>query len=142
MELLNLSKEDYSNYKTLINSNISEEYFNNFIDNVLNENHLIILLKKDNIIIGSGTILIEHELTYNGCTMGHIENILIDEKYRKQDYGEALVKYLLEICNNRKCYRVDLNCNSELENFYKKNNFNKKHICMNYYFKDNFKNNI
>ena len=47
MELINLSKEDYSNYKTLINSNISEEYFNNFIDNILNENHLIIVLKKD-----------------------------------------------------------------------------------------------
>lgn len=138
MEFSNLDKNDYHTYKNLINSNITQEYFENFLYNILNENHIIIVLKKDNNIIGSGTILIENKLTYNGCKMGHIENIIIDEKYRKQGYGEELVKYLLKICNDRKCYRVDLNCNSELENFYKKNNFNKKHICMNIYFKENF----
>ncbi len=70
--------------------------------------------------------------------MGHIENILIDEKYRGNRYGEKIVNKLLEICREKKCYRVDLNCSSELENFYKKNGFNKKHICMNVYFKENF----
>ena len=70
--------------------------------------------------------------------MGHIENILINENYRKRGYGEQIVRKLLELCKSKKCYRVDLNCNSELENFYKKNGFEKKHICMNVYFKENF----
>jgi len=138
MEFCNLDKNDYYDYKKLINSNITEDYFNNFLDNILNENHLIIVIKKNNIIIGSGTIIIEYKLTHNGSIMGHLENIIIDEKYRQQGYGEKLVEYLLILCNKKKCYRVDLNCNCELENFYKKNNFNKKNLCMNYYFKDNF----
>ena len=89
-------------------------------------------------LLGTGTLLIEPKLTYGGCKMGHIENILIDEKYRGKGYGENLVNKLLEISKNEKCYRVDLNCTPELNRFYKKMNFKKKYICMNLYFKENF----
>lgn len=133
-----LSKNHYLQYKNLINSNITEGFFTNFINNVLNDNHIIMVLEDEEDIIGTGTILIEEKLTYGGCKMGHIENILINENYRKRGYGEQIVSKLLEICNSKKCYRVDLNCSSELENFYKKNGFDKKHICMNVYFKENF----
>ena len=134
-----LSNEHYLQYKALINSDISEEVFYNFIHNTLNENHIIIVLEdKNKHIIGSGTIIIEKKLTYGGCKMGHLENILIHEEYRGKGYGESLINKLLEICKEKKCYRVDLNCNDELEHFYKKNGFTKKHICMNVYFQENF----
>ena len=140
MDFIFLSKNHYKKYTEHINSKISKIKFNNFIDNYLNELHKIILLvdEKEN-IIGSGTIIIEHKLTYGGCKMGHIENILIDKNFRGKGYGEKLVKKLLHICNEEKCYRVDLNCSSELENFYSKNGFKQKHICMNIYFRENFK---
>ena len=55
-----LSNEHYLQYKALINSDISEEVFYNFIHNTLNENHIIIVLEdKNKHIIGSGTIIIE-----------------------------------------------------------------------------------
>ena len=138
MELCGLSKNDYKQFTTLINSNISENDYNNFIDEVLHEDHLIIILKLNKNLIGTGTLLIEKKLTYGGCKMGHIENILIDENYRGNGYGELLVNHLLKLCKEKKCYRVDLNCNSELENCYKKMNLKQKHICMNIYFKENF----
>lgn len=139
MKYNNLSKKHYQQYKTLIDSNITEDFFCDFIDNILNNNHQIIIIENyEKNIIGCGTILIEEKLTHGGCKMGHIENVLIDEKYRGNGYGELLVNYLLEICKENKCYRVDLNCNSELEEFYQKNNFEKKHLCMNIYFKENF----
>lgn len=139
MKYINLSKKHYTQYKNLIDSNITEEYFTNFIENVLNKNHKIIVIEdSDNNLIGTGTILIEKKLTNDGCKMGHIENILIDEKYRGNGYGELLVNYLLGIGKENKCYRVDLNCTSELEHFYQKNGFEKKHLCMNIYFKENF----
>ena len=68
---------DFLNYKTHINSNISKEFFENFVNNILNENHHILVLEYDNIIVGRGTLLIEEKMTYGGCKMGHIENILI-----------------------------------------------------------------
>lgn len=139
MEYNNLSEKHYTQYKELIKSTINKEYFDIFINTVLNDNHIIMVLEDENEkLIGTGTILIEEKLTYGGCRMGHIENILIDEKYRRNGYGEQLVNKLLEISKGKKCYRVDLNCNSELEEFYKKNGFGKKHICMNIYFKENF----
>lgn len=139
MKFINLLTKHYTQYKNLIDSNITEEYFTYFIENVLNKNHKIIVIEdSNNNLIGTGTILIEKKLTNGGCNMGHIENILIDEKYRGNGYGELLVNYLLGIGKENKCYRVDLNCTSELEHFYQKNGFEKKHLCMNIYFKENF----
>ena len=139
MKFINLLTKHYTQYKNLIDSNITEEYFTYFIENVLNKNHKIIVIEdSNNNLIGTGTILIEKKLKNGGCNMGHIENILIDEKYRGNGYGELLVNYLLGIGKENKCYRVDLNCTSELEHFYQKNGFEKKHLCMNIYFKENF----
>ena len=135
----NIVKNDYNEYVKLIHTDISKEKYDNFIDNVLGDYHQIIVLELESKLIGSGTLLIEEKLTYGGCKMGHIENILIDENYRGKGYGELLVKELLDKAKIMKCYRVDLNCNVELENFYKKNNFNASSISMSIFFKENFK---
>ena len=132
-------KSDYNEFIKLIHSDISKEKYDHFIDNTLGDYHQIIVLEFENKLIGTGTLLIEEKLTYGGCKMGHIENILIDENYRGNGYGELLVKKLSDNANNMKCYRVDLTCNVELEKFYKKNNFNTNSISMSILFKENFK---
>lgn len=134
-----INENDYALYKQLIESEIDIEYFKYFINKVLNKNHKIIIMEDNNTIIGTGTILIEEKLTYGGCKLGHIENILINNDYRGKGYGEMLVKELLNICKNEMCYRADLNCVKELEHFYNKSNFNKNTISMNIYFKENFR---
>ena len=64
MKYINLSKKHYTQYKNLIDSNITEEYFTYFIENVLNKNHKIIVIEdSNNNLIGTGTILIEKKLT-------------------------------------------------------------------------------
>lgn len=138
MNFRNITYIDYEQYKNLINSSISYDYFKHFIDTILNNNHIIIILEIDNTIIGTGTLFIEEKLTHGGCRMGHIENILIHSEYRQKKFGVHLIKYLLHIANIQQCYRVDLNCSDELETFYNKNGFNKKYICMNILFKENF----
>ena len=138
--LRNLKQEDYKRYKKLINSNITQDYFNHFIINILNKNHIIIVLEDiAGNLIGTGTLLIEKKLTYGGCKMGHIENVLISTNSRGKGYGEQMIKHLLNIAKTKSCYRVDLNCHEELEKFYKKNNFTKNNISMHIYIKENFK---
>lgn len=138
--LRNLKQEDYEDYKKLIKSNITQDYFNHFIINILNTNHIIIVLEDiAKNIIGTGTLLIEKKLTYGGCKMGHIENVLISTNSRGKGYGEQMIKHLLNIAKTKSCYRVDLNCHADLEIFYKKNNFTKNNISMHIYFKKNFK---
>ena len=138
MVIRKIHHNDYEQYIKLINSNITRIKYDNFIDNVLGPNHEIIVHEHKGKLISTGTLLIEPKLTYGGCKMGHIENILVHPDHRKKGYGEQLVHKLLEYAKENGCYRVDLNCTSELENFYKKNGFKQKHICMNVYFKENF----
>ena len=131
MNIRKLLKSDFTKYKQLINSDIHLDTYNDFLTNVLGDLHIILVIEIDNNIIGTGTLFIEKKLTYGGCKMGHIENILIDEMFRGKKYGEIIVNTLLNLAKENGCYRTDLNCSKELEHFYKKNNFNQKYLCMN-----------
>ena len=70
--------------------------------------------------------------------MGHIENILVEEKYRGNGYGKKIVENLLEYARTNKCYRVDLSCEESLVDFYNKIGFNNRIVCMSTLFKENF----
>lgn len=130
---------DYLQYCKLINSTISQEKYNNFLQNILNDKHIILVVEKDNNLIGTGTLLIEEKMTYGGCKMGHIENVLVDENYRGYNIGINLVNELLDISKSGGCYRTELNCSEELIKFYEKNNLYKHQVSMSIFFKENFK---
>ena len=139
MNIRPINNNDYEKYIQLINISISKSSFDDFINNVLSDLHIIYVLEKNNNIIGTGTLYIEKKLTYNISKMGHIENIFIDKNHRGNGYGEKIVNNLLEYAKNKKCYRVDLTCIEELIPFYSKNNFKTKNVSMNILFKENFK---
>lgn len=138
MILRKINNIDYKIYKKINNTNITLEYFNEFINNILNEYHNIYVLQHENIVIGFGTLILEYKLTHNGCIMAHIENVIIDENYRNQGFGNILIKELIDICKKEKCYKVILNCDSNLEKFYKKNNFTSNKLSMELLIKENF----
>ena len=50
MKYNNLSIEHYEDYKNLINSDFTRVYFNYFLNNVLNDNHVIIVLENDGVL--------------------------------------------------------------------------------------------
>ena len=139
MEIRPIIKTDFNGYTTLINTGISRDEFNEFLDNTLNKNHQIYVGITNGAVIGTGTLLIESKLTHGGCKMGHIENIIISEKHRNNGMGQKMLEHLIQVSTSAGCYRIDLNCNSELEHFYNTCGFEKKHACMNIYIKDNFK---
>ncbi len=140
LQIKHLSLDDYSSYKTHIKSNVTLDFYTDFVNNILNDNHIILLLinMKTNEIIASGTLLIEKKLTYGGCKMGHIENILVEEKYRGNGYGKKIVEHLIEYARTSKCYRIDLSCEEKLVDFYSKIGFNNIIVCMSTLFKENF----
>ena len=47
MKYNSLSRKHYQQYKTLVDSNITEDFFCDFIDNVLNDDHIIIILEDE-----------------------------------------------------------------------------------------------
>ena len=138
MEIRHIIKTDFNGYTALINTGISRDEFNEFLDNTLNKNHQIYVGITNGAVIGTGTLLIESKLTHGGCKMGHIENIIISEKHRNNGMGQKMLEHLIKMATSAGCYRIDLNCTSELEHFYNTCGFEKKHMCMNVYIKDNF----
>lgn len=77
----------------------------------------------DKTLIGIATLIIEHKFIRNGGVVGHIEDVIVDNRNRKLGVGSDLVKYLIEESRKAGAYKVILNCESSLERWYSKLGF-------------------
>lgn len=111
MELMFL----FSNF----NKEISQEVFNEYITN--KDIKIIVFIYK-NKVIGAGSLFKLNKIHNN--PIGQIEDIIIDEKYRKKGIGKMIIEKLKDIAlNDFKCYKVVLNCSTKNIGFYEKCNF-------------------
>lgn len=85
-------------------------------------------------IIGSGTIIIEPKLIREGKNVGHIEDIVVKNKYRGHHISSDILALLKNIARENDCYKVILDCNEEIKNVYNKSGFEEKGIQMAIYF--------
>ncbi len=74
-------------------------------------------------VVGSTTLLIEQKFIHNGGLVGHIEDVVVDKNHQGQKIGEKIMKFLLEIANNRGCYKTILDCTDDVKPFYEKLGF-------------------
>lgn len=134
----NLKKIDYSKqYFDLlgqlsdIDSNkISKEEFDKFVDN-LSENHIIKVIKYNQQIIGTVTILKEKKLLHNFGIVAHIEDVVIDKNFRGLGLGKLIIDIAKKECDG--CYKVILNCKDHNIGFYEKCGFTKRNTEMSLY---------
>ena len=97
--------------------------------------HNIYFYKKDEKIVGAITLIIEQKIIHDGKCCGHIEDFVVLEEYRSQGIGSLLIDYVINISKQNNCYKCILDCNENLESYYKKKGFVKKGIYMGNYFK-------
>jgi GNAT superfamily N-acetyltransferase len=135
----NLEKRDYLQFIKLINTNVSESDFQEFVSTLEPTKHIIIIFEEGDKIIATGTLFIERKLTYNISFLGHIENVFVDECYRSKGIGKQIVSYLINYAIENKCYRTDLACYEELIPFYEEFGFTKRVACMTLLHRENFK---
>jgi glucosamine-phosphate N-acetyltransferase len=112
--------------------NVSYDQFTNFVDK-LNSDHQVWVYCVNNKILVTGTLVKEQKLIHGYSKYGHIEEIVVDNSLRGQGYGKRIVDFL--VSQAKDCYRVNLNCIENLEEFYKKSGFSKKAIQMTYLIK-------
>ena len=87
---------------------------------IQDENQYLCVFAEDGKLIGTGTLLIQRNLTHSGRPYGHIENIIIDSEYREKGFGKQIVVHLLEKAKKSECYKVILDCKKENIPFYEK----------------------
>lgn len=128
-----LLESDYEKYRVLINgfrpTEFTQAEFINTLTNI-NRHSDIWIVENDREFMATGTILYETKFIHNVSIYAHIEDIYVDETYRKHSIGKLLVEHLVNEAKRKKYYKIILDCNESLESFYKKNNFNKNGIQM------------
>lgn len=85
-------------------------------------------------ILGSGTIIYEPKIIHGCKNVGHIEDIVVHEKYRAHGIAKKILEKLAELANNKNCYKVILDCKKDLIPFYEKNGFSQNNYQMTKYF--------
>jgi glucosamine-phosphate N-acetyltransferase len=70
-------------------------------------------------IIGSGTVIIEQKFIRECRSVGHIEDVVVHKDYRKQGLGTILIQELIDLCQSFDCYKIILDCSPENFYFYK-----------------------
>ena len=100
----------------------------------LPQNHNIYFYLNNNIIVGGITLIIEEKIIHSGGKVGHIEDFVVLDIYRNKGIGSLLYNYVKILCEQNKCYKIILDCNELIENYYIKKGFIKKGSYMTYYF--------
>jgi glucosamine-phosphate N-acetyltransferase len=137
MNIRKLNENDYDQYKIIINEFRETEFTKEDFIYILNNIKIysdIWLLEINNEIASIVTILYEYKFIHNICKLAHIEDVCTLKKYRGNGYSKLLLNYIINEAKNNGCYKITLYCNEDLEDFYKKNNFEKKGIQMAIYY--------
>lgn len=144
MNFRHLELDDYhKNYLDLFKAftddiNYNESLFFEYYSNYLLSDKIIYIIELNNIILGSITILLDQKPFHNFQYIVHIEDLVVNEKIRNNGLGSILlnkIKHIIEDVNSIDIliYKIILNCDIKLENFYTKNGFIKKGNYMAYY---------
>ena len=118
------------------NKELNCENFNEILKNILQNNNHNIFLYLDNSdnILGALTLLIEQKFIHNGKCVAHIEDFVVKQEYRSQNIGKDLMNYAINYAKQNNCYKVILDTDSKLVNYYINYGFVNKGIYMGCYF--------
>ena len=132
-----LEKEDYNRgYLELLKQltvigNVSNEKFNDIFDKIKTK---IWVIEDNNKIIASASLFLEQKIIHECGVVGHLEDVIIDEKYRSIGLGKFIICKMVNIAKERGCYKLIGDCKPELVEFYKKNGFESNNVQISIYF--------
>lgn len=136
-----LKEDDFSNgfFETLSNltdvgkirndSKLAKEILKR-IGNDRNYRIIIAEDKQNRQVIGTATLLIEQKFIHNGGKVGHIEDVVTRKGYEGKGIGKKIIEELIKIARENECYKVILDCNEKVMEFYEKMGFRKHAIMM------------
>lgn len=111
---------------------ITYERFCRHLDSINSD--IFVMKDAKGAIVGTGSIFIEKKFIHNLSSVGHIEDIVVDEKHRGKGFGKKIIDYLVEYGKNQGCYKIILDCSGDNVFFYNKCGFTKKDNHMVMYF--------
>jgi glucosamine-phosphate N-acetyltransferase len=99
---------------------ISYDEFNDHFDKIKSN---IFVVKYNEKIIATASLLIEPKFIHRLSSVGHIEDVVIDKNYRNNGLGKLLINHCVNYAKQNGCYKIILNCSSSNIGFYEKCGF-------------------
>lgn len=135
----NIFPRDYEKYLGLLSQltktgDISKKMFEKRLSEVNKNPNLHLFVMEDDEtkdLVASGTLYVEPKFIHSCSKMGHIEDIVVNKKYRGKRYGYHIIRFLVEIAKKEKCYKVSLVCKNKNIPFYEKCGFTQSEFEMN-----------
>lgn len=139
MQVRRIERDDLNSHYLNLSSQLSPlpddsrnvnfgKIWSTFINN--NNHHVIVAVQKildspksSNLVVGTGSLLIERKLT--GMIAGRIEDVVILREYRKLGIGAAIITSLIDTAIQEECYKITLSCSDKNVPFYGKIGFSK-----------------
>ena len=100
---------------------MSENIAKNIWNDIQSQNIKYFVAKENGKIVSSCYVCIIPNLTRGGKSIGFIENVITDTKYRRKGIGKKVVENAIEYAKEHNCYKVLLqsgNKRTEAHKFY------------------------
>ena len=124
MEWRRLEKDDYHrDYISLLKlltdaPDITYEEFVSTFDH-LSDNIYILVAVIDSTVVATGTLIFEQKFIHGGARCAHIEDVVV--RTPGNGVGSELLERLVNLANG--CYKITLDCSSQVIGFYEKSGF-------------------
>ena len=92
---------------------INEITIKNILENIKNQNIKYFVAKENGNIVASCYICIIPNLTRGGKSIGFIENVITDIKYRKKGIGKKIMENAINYGKEQDCYKIILQSGKE-----------------------------
>lgn len=100
-----------------------------------NERHVIAVVSSaSGEVYGAATLLVEPKLLHGASSVGHIEDVVVDDRVRGYGLGRLVVQHLVEVARGSGCYKVILDCETKNIPFYERCGLEEHGHCMAVYF--------
>ena len=90
------------------NDNLTPEKINEVWGIIEKNNIKYFIAKENNEITGSCYIAIIPNLTFNGKSIGYIENVITDANHRRKGIGRKLMEMAVSYAKEQNCYKAVL----------------------------------
>jgi glucosamine-phosphate N-acetyltransferase len=85
---------------------------------------------REEIVVGTTTLLVEPKFIFNGGRVGHIEDVSIRKGYENMGLGRILVSHATQVAKEMGCLKIVLDCSEETMPFYEKLGYSYQDNCM------------
>ena len=91
---------------------------------------ITLVAEKEGKVIGSIRLLFEQKYYHGGALAGHIEDVSTHKDHLRKGVASTLIRRAIDLCRQKNCYKVILDCSDDFVGFYQKLGFEPNGHCL------------